>query len=98
MSPSNFSLSPDALNDLDEIWLFIAKDSIEAAERNEDDLQSAMRRLARNPGMGHSRPDITDQPVAFWPSGSYLIVYETESTPLHIVRVLHGARDASSLL
>jgi len=74
LSPSKFTLSPEALGDLDEVLLFIAKDNIDAAERNEEALRDAMRLIAKQPGIGYSRPDITDQPVAFWPCGSYLIV------------------------
>lgn len=60
MNRSKFLLSPEALIDLDEIWLFIAKDSIDAADRTEDDIRSAMRLLASQPNIGHNRPDLTD--------------------------------------
>jgi hypothetical protein len=45
----------------------------------------------RTPGIGHTRQDLTDQPVKFWSVYSYLVVYDPESRPLTIVAVLHGA-------
>ncbi len=97
MTPSPFVLSPEALNDVDEIWLYIADDDVVAADRNELALYSAMTLLAERPGIGHSRPDLTDQPVKFWPVDAYLIIYADVKPPVQIVRVLHGARDIPQL-
>jgi len=53
--------------------------------------------LAQNPRLGHKRPDLTDEPVLFWPVRRwYLVIYQRETKPLQVVRILHGARDASS--
>jgi len=43
------------------------------------------------PGKGHTRDDLTDLPVGFFPLGSYLIVYRPNPAPLQIVAILHGA-------
>ncbi len=93
-----FKLSREAAQDIREIWSYIAADSVNAARGFRSKLLDACQRLAVNPGMGHLRTDLTDQDVLFWPVGSYLIVYDPKRTPLSIVRVLHGARDVSSLL
>jgi antitoxin ParD1/3/4/toxin ParE1/3/4 len=95
---AKFLLSAEALEDLDEIWLYIAKDSTEAAARVELALRNAMRMLGEQPGIGHFRKDLTERAVKFWPVFSYLIVYDPEKRPVEIVRVLHGAIDISSLL
>jgi plasmid stabilization system protein ParE len=56
--------------------------------------------LAKRPGIGHRRRDLcTDTCVRFhtvriW----YLIVYEIDTEPLRIVRILHGARDVAGEL
>ena len=92
-----FKLSPEAAQDIREIWAYIAADSIKAARRVRLQILDACQRVARNPGIGHSREDLTDKPVLFWPTGSYLIVYAARK-PVEIVRVLHGARDIPSLL
>ncbi len=45
-------LSPDALADLDEIWLYIAADSMRAADKVVDELYKAIYKLAEKPLMG----------------------------------------------
>ena len=92
-----FKLSPEAAQDIREIWVYIAADSIKAARRLRLQIFDACQRIVGNPGIGHSRADLTDKPVLFWPAGSYLIIY-TAREPVEIVRVLHGARDIPSLL
>lgn len=60
-----------------------------------------MRRHApprADPGLGHLREDLTDEPLRFWPVHSYLIIYRPGRTPLQIVRVLSGYRDIRDLL
>jgi plasmid stabilization system protein ParE len=61
--------STGAESDLDEIWEYIAKDSIQAADLWIEKLFVAFGKLARNPGMGHSRKDRTTYPILFWPVG-----------------------------
>jgi len=92
-----FKLSPEAAQDVREIWAYIASDSIKAARRLRLQIFDACQRIANNPGIGHSREDLTDKPVLFWPVGSYLIIYAVRK-PVEIVRVLHSARDIPSLL
>jgi antitoxin ParD1/3/4/toxin ParE1/3/4 len=57
-----------------------------------------MRRLAQSPPIGHLREDLTEEPVRFWSVHSYLIVYDPETQPLQILRILHGARDVRRIL
>jgi antitoxin ParD1/3/4/toxin ParE1/3/4 len=54
--------------------------------------------LGREPGAGHVREDLTSTPVKFWPVYSYLIVYDPETRPIQIIRVLHGMRDVEEIL
>lgn len=98
MNKAPFVVSPQALEDLDEIWRFIAQDNVEAADRFEQRIRKTFYSLAENPGTGHSREDITDKPVLFWPVGSYLIIYDPGKRPVEILRVLHGARDVATIL
>jgi plasmid stabilization system protein ParE len=91
-------LSPDALQDLQDIWDFVALDNENAADQLEDEFFVAFEKLARQPGMGHTRPDLTERDVRFWPAGSYLIVYRELSEALQIVSVLHGSRDIPEVL
>ena len=93
-----FILTPRARQDLNDIWDYIANDNIEAADRVLDALDNAMLKLAKNPGIGHRRDELTDQRHRFLLVYSYLIVYRHETKPLQIVRILHAARDVQSIL
>jgi len=63
-----------------------------------DAVYDAARQLAENPGIGHTREDLTARPLKFWRVYSYLVVYDPSSRPLRIIAVLHGARDVKQLL
>ncbi len=94
-----YELSPEARDDLQEIWIFIAGDNPAAADKLEADIYKACEVLPENPRLGHKRPDLTDAPLLFWPvRRQYLIVYRRETDPLEIVRFVHGAHDSSSHL
>lgn len=94
---SRYILSRRATVDVQQIWNHIAEDNIDAADRVRNDLRAAMRRLAEMPGMGHRRADVTDPRYRFWTVRSYVIGYFPDTTPLQIVRVLHGRRDFRSI-
>jgi antitoxin ParD1/3/4/toxin ParE1/3/4 len=85
---NGFRLSPDAANDIQQIWKYIATDSANSASKVRLSILQACQRLGANPHLGHYRRDLTDLPVRFWPVGAYLIVYTPEVSPVLIVRVL----------
>jgi toxin ParE1/3/4 len=91
-------LSPEALQDAQDIWDFIAANNVAAADTLEDEFFEAFEMLAQRPRMGHTRCDLTEQDVRFWAVGSYLIVYRTSPTELQIIAVLHGARDVAEVI
>lgn len=93
-----YILTARAKQDVNDIWDYIADDNIEAADRVLDALENAMYKLAKNPGIGHWREDLTDKRHRFFLVYSYLIVYRLETKPLQIIRVLQAARDGQSIL
>jgi plasmid stabilization system protein ParE len=95
---TEYVLSTGAELDLDEIWEYIAQDNIDSADRWIGKLFDAFEAIARNPGIGHTRRDLTEFPVQFWPVGAYLIIYRNQSNTIEIVAVTHGARDVPSFL
>lgn len=97
---SDFVLSDEAMSDLFEIWAYVASDHPAAADTLERDILRACARLARQPDIGHRRTDLcNDDAVRFHTVRTwYLVVYEWESRPLRIVRLLHAARDAARKL
>ena len=91
-------LTPRARQDVNDIWDYIADDNLEAADRVLAALESAMIKLAKNPGIGHWREELSDKRHRFFLVYSYLIVYRHETKPLQIIRVLHTSRDVQSIL
>lgn len=79
--------------DLEAIWEYIAHDNIPAADCWIEKLFGAFETLARTPGIGHKREDLTALPVLFWPVGEYLIIYRRLSQRIEIVAVTQGVRD-----
>ena len=99
--PTLVQLTPRAINDLDNIWDYIAKDNISAANRVESAILSACNSLARHPMIGSKRSEITPLPVRFWTVTrfpNFIVVYRPDTKPLQIVAVLYGKRDLVSLL
>lgn len=84
---------PEAENDLDEIWLYIAQDNPESADRFLDHLHEKIEGLAAFPKMGASRDDIKEW-LRVFPVGNYLIFYFPLSDGVDILRVLHGSMEA----
>jgi len=92
-----YVITPRASADLDEIWNYIARDNLTAADRVEEKLFAAMAKLAEMPGLGHTRRDVTDPRYRFWRVYSYLIAYRLDTDPLQIIRVISGRRDIARL-
>ena len=61
----SYVLSFDARDDISEIWGYIAGDNITAADKVLSAIETACARLAKQPQIGHLRPDLTDKPVRF---------------------------------
>lgn len=96
-----FQLTPQATEDLDAIWRFIAEDNRDAADRVEMEIIATCRRLAKHPMMGTRRQDITPLAVRFWTLpkfSNYVIVYRPDTAPLEVVAVLHRKRDPRKVL
>ncbi len=95
---TRFVLTPQAELDLNEIWDYIARDSVEQADRVLGEIEKAMRALTSQPDMGHLREDWADRRHRFWPVYSYIIMYRPTTKPLQILRVVSGYRNLAELL
>jgi plasmid stabilization system protein ParE len=98
---SNYQFTPQAVEDLFEIWSYIANDDSEAASRVEDAIYAACAFLADTPLAGRIREDLTALPLRFWlvrPYRNYWIVYHAETKPLQVIRILHAARNIPQIL
>ncbi len=98
---SEYALTPFAKSDIFDIWSYIAEDSEDAADRVEQAIYEACRFVAEAPLRGHSRPDLTARSLRFWTLTrypNYTVVYRPDTSPLQVIAVLHGKRNARRLL
>ena len=94
-----FVLAPQAALDLVEIWRYIKEQTnLTIADRVESAIREKIVFLAGTPGAGHSRKDLTDEDVKFFPVYSYLIVYRPQTEPMQVAAILNGGRDVERIL
>jgi toxin ParE1/3/4 len=86
----------DAKRDVDEIWLFVARDSVDAANRLIDEIAHRFFLIGSSPEMGRIRDDLKPG-LRSHPVNNYVIYYRETRPHISIVRVVHGARDFKRL-
>ena len=86
------TFSPQAEKDLDEIADFIAADDLETARRFVILLKEKCFRLASTPRIGREHKELSPD-TFFFPAGNYMIAYLITDYGIHVVRVIHAARD-----
>lgn len=87
---------PAAESDLDNIWFNIALDSPKSADSVIDMIHNRSMQLATFPELGPIRQEIAAN-LRFLTAESYLILYQVADDQVEVVRIIHGARDQTSL-
>jgi plasmid stabilization system protein ParE len=87
---TGYDFHPDAAIDLDEIWDFIAKDNLDAADKVIEEILASLDTLVPFPHQGHKRSDLTSRPLLFAVVREYLIAYAPDESPLWVIAVMHG--------
>ena len=83
--------SPGARTDLEEVWRYIASDSVHAATLVENRIIDAVDGLSVFPETGRRlKGDLRQFVVA---KTGYLIIYRVKADHIEIARVWHGARE-----
>jgi len=90
---SQYRIHPGAYTDMDELWEFIAQDSIDAADRVREEIYQAIQSLIPFPRIGHQRTDLTSRPVRFKRVRQYFIAYAPDESPLLVLAIIHGSRN-----
>ena len=87
---------PRALDDLAEIWAYIAENSPDRADAFVDLVNSKFQALSRRPGLGRRRPELAPN-IRSLTVGRYVMFYQLLFRGIEAVRVLHGSRDIESI-
>lgn len=92
-------LAPRAELDLDDIWLYVARESgsIDIANRLIDAITDRFVSLAGFPFMGRSREADLGPGYRSLAVGEYVIVYCVENQDVLILRIIHGRRQLEAL-
>jgi toxin ParE1/3/4 len=85
----------EANRDLAKIVRYLGARNPGAATRLCDGIERECWRLARNPEIGVLRPDLAPL-LRFFPFKKYLIFYRKSPEGIHVIRVIHSARDYRS--
>ena len=95
----NYFLSQSALADLDDIWNYIADNSLQQADKTQDRIFAACQKIANHIHIGRPRPELRSGLRSFQEK-PYLIFYtiENEATDLITIRrIIHHSRDLTTL-
>src|SRR5450432_1124865 len=92
-------VAPRAEADLDDIWLYVAKESgsMDVANRLIDAITGRFFLLATFPYAGRARDEDFGAGSRSFAVGEYVIVYCVEGQDVFILRVVHGRRDLEAL-
>jgi toxin ParE1/3/4 len=79
---------------MDEIWTFIARNSMDEANRFIHKLESQLKTLRRLPGRCPLIPenDLLDRQYRHLIYGNYRSVFRISGRTVYVVRIIHGAR------
>jgi toxin ParE1/3/4 len=93
---NQYRVSAEARSDLDEIWLYIAHDNPDAADKYIRAIVSRFVTLASMPQMGRERPELSPGLRSFV-VGHHVIFYRLIDGGVEVARVLDGVRDLPPL-
>jgi toxin ParE1/3/4 len=93
---SKLIISPEADQDLLEIWLYIAEDSPDDADRFLDRLEENAQKLAEFTEIGRDRPELAPNLKSF-SVDRYILYYRPDVDGIELVRILHAARDINQI-
>lgn len=83
---------PLAEDDILDIWMFIAEDSVREADRWIDRLDESLALWATQPQLGRARDELAPG-IRSLPFGRYVVFFAPLPDGIDVVRVLHSARD-----
>jgi toxin ParE1/3/4 len=89
--------SPEADEDLVQLWLYLAEEASEgAADRRLREIERACATLSQWPQSGRARDELLPG-LRSVPVSPQVIFYRVSAAAIEIVRVLHGHRDIDAI-
>jgi toxin ParE1/3/4 len=88
--------SPEALEDLEQIGDYIAKDNPGRADTFVEELQSKAKSISLAP-KAHPKRDDLARNARMAIHGRYLIFFRERAGGVEVVRIIHSARDLSRI-
>ncbi len=96
-SKSSIKYTPAAVDDMDEVFSYISKDNVSAADELLERINRQISSLAEFPNMGSMLSDdeyaIIQRGYRFIVVSPYLVFYRLVENTVIIYRILHGRRD-----
>lgn len=91
----SYTLTDEAEDGLAQILLYVEHQfDFATALQVLQKIEIACEKLALNPGLGHSRPDITSkESIRFWPVGPSLIAYRKSGSTIEVLFIERGSRN-----
>ncbi len=88
--------TPQAQLDLVEIWVYIAQDSVKAADNVLTTIDRQIKLIAGSPKIGRQRKELAPELRSF-PTSNYVVFYRSKQKHIEIIRVLHQSRDIKNI-
>jgi toxin ParE1/3/4 len=93
---TNVTYSKLADSDLDEIWDYIAQDSVFQADRLWKRMREKLEYLAKWKTIGRPRPELSPA-CRSYPFGKYCFYFRPVDSGIEVLRILHSARDLEQI-
>jgi toxin ParE1/3/4 len=88
--------SPASDRDIDEIWRYIAQDSVLQADRLIAKFRTKLQHLAEWHTMGRPRPELGES-CRSYPFRKYCFYFRPHDDGIEVIRILHSARDLDQI-
>lgn len=85
--------SPEARDDLKQIYAYIAADDVRAAKRFVTKIKQWAQRLVEQPEIGRVVPDLDQPDLRERILESYHIIYRRQASRVEIVTIWHSAQE-----
>lgn len=96
---AGYRLSRAAEQDLEELLAYVSEQSGPSrALKVHQKFVAAFEQLAEMPRSGSKRTELTGERIRWWLVFNWIVLYDGESAPIMVLRVIHSARAIERIL